>query len=46
MKAFLEWVKLTFTPDYQKEIQEYLDDSVNHYDLEQRMAILIRRGMI
>lgn len=46
MKAFLEWVKTTFTVDYQKEIEEYLAESTSHYDLEQRMKYVQRRGMI
>jgi hypothetical protein len=46
MKEFLDWVKATFTVDYQKEIEEYLSDATNHYDLEQRMKRLAQRGMI
>jgi hypothetical protein len=46
MTAFLEWVQRTFTVDYQKEIEQYLAESINHYDLERRMQNLQRRGMI
>jgi hypothetical protein len=46
MKAFWDWVLETFTVDYQKEIEEYLADSVNHADLENRMRTLMRRGLI
>jgi hypothetical protein len=46
MKDFWDWVKKTFTADYQKEIEAYLADSVSHYDLEQRIKTLMRRGMI
>jgi len=46
MKAFWDWVKATFTIDYQKEIEDYLADAANHYDLEQRMKRLMQRGMI
>lgn len=44
--SFWAWVKATFRADYQKEIEEYLADSVSHYDLEQRIQLLQRRGMI
>lgn len=43
---FWTWVKETFTPDYQSEINSYLKDSVDMFDLETRMAALKRRGMI
>jgi|688.fasta_scaffold256959_3 hypothetical protein len=46
MKEFWDWVLKTFTVDYQKEIEAYLADATNHYDLEQRMRNLMRRGMI
>lgn len=46
MKEFWDWVKKTFTVDYQKEIEAYLADCNNHADLEQRMKLLMRRGMI
>jgi hypothetical protein len=44
--AFSAWVGKTFTPSYQKEIDKYLNESVDHYDLERRMTRLIRRGLI
>jgi hypothetical protein len=43
---FWEWVKQTFTPHYVKEIEQFLSDATDHYDLEHRMNILVRRGMI
>lgn len=43
---FWAWVKSTFTPDYQSEINSYLKDSVDMFDLESRMKALRRRGMI
>jgi hypothetical protein len=46
MKTFFEWVEKTFTVDYRKEIDDYLADAVSHYDLEQRMKTLMRKGMI
>ncbi len=43
---FWTWVKKTFTPSYQSEIEDYLKDSVDHKDLESRIATLQRRGLI
>jgi hypothetical protein len=43
---FWAWVKKSFTPDYQAEITSYLKDSVDMFDLENRMKALKRRGMI
>lgn len=43
---FLSWVKDVFTPSYRKEVEEYLAESVDIYDLERRIRILQRRGMI
>lgn len=43
---FWTWVKKTFTPSYQAEITSYLKDSVDMFDLENRMKALKRRGMI
>lgn len=44
--TFWEWVKQTFAPHYRNEIEEYLSQSANHYDLERRMRVLMRKGMI
>jgi len=46
MSDFWSWVRKTFTPSYQNEIESYLGDSVDHKDLETRTRILMRRGMI
>ena len=43
---FWSWVKKTFTPSYQNEIESYLGDSVDHKDLETRTRVLMRRGML
>lgn len=43
---FWDWVKKTFTVDYQKEITDYLSLSTDHADLEFRMNILARRGLL
>ena len=43
---FWDWVKETFTPSYQNEVQQYLSQSVDLFDLEQRMKVLRVRGML
>lgn len=43
---FSAWAKKTFTPAYQQEINSYLEESVDHCDLEYRMSTLIRRGLL
>ncbi len=43
---FWLWVKNTFTPSYQKEIDTYLKESSDVFDLEHRMKTLRYRGMI
>jgi len=43
---FWSWVEKTFTPDYRKEVDAYLADSTDHYDLEFRMRTLMRRGVL
>ena len=43
---FSTWVKKTFTPAYQQEINSYLGESIDHCDLEHRMSTLIRRGLL
>ena len=44
--SFWEWVKVTFTPSYQNEIELYLQDATDVFDLEERMKRLRYRGMI
>jgi len=46
MSDFWSWVKNAFTPSYQKEIDMYLKDSVDHKDLQTRMDTLMRRGLL
>ena len=46
LSDFWGWVKKSFTPSYQSEIEYYLKDSVDHKDLESRMATLMRRGLL
>jgi len=46
MSDFWSWVKKAFTTSYQNEVEMYLGDSVDHKDLETRMRMLMRRGML
>lgn len=43
---FWEWVKQSFQPNYQKEIEQYLSEATDRFDLEYRMRLLTRRGLI
>ena len=43
---FWHWVKKTFTPHYRSEIEAYLAESTSHADVENRIKLLQRRGMI
>jgi len=43
---FWAWVKETFSPSYQDEVQQYLSQSVDLFDLEHRMKYLKVRGML
>lgn len=45
MKDFWEWVLKAFQPQIQDEIEEYLSQSVDIKDLEERMKRLMYRGM-
>jgi len=46
LAIFQKWVQETFTSNYRKEIDDYLNESVDNYDLERRMQVLMKRGMI
>lgn len=46
IKSFWSWVKTTFAPGYQSEIEAYLADSTDHADLEHRMQYIMRRGLL
>ena len=46
MHDLLDWIKDTFTPSYQKEVEAYLADSADAFDLERRIRILQRRGIV
>lgn len=43
---FWNWVKDTFTPSYQDEINHYLNQSVDYADYENRVRNLQQRGMM
>lgn len=43
---FWNWVSKTFTPDYQREIENYLKQAVDICDLEERMKVLRYRGLL
>ena len=43
---FFEWAAETFTVDYHKQLEAHLEDADNHHDLERRMQVLMRRGMM
>jgi hypothetical protein len=43
---FSVWIKDTFTPPCQKKVESYLADSTDLCDLERRIVILQRRGMV
>lgn len=45
-RDFWSWVKNTFTPSYRKEVEQYLSEAVDIYDLEKRMKYLEVRGVI
>jgi len=43
---FWNWVKKTFTPDYSLEIEKYLGESADVFELENRIKLLQQRGVI
>jgi hypothetical protein len=43
---FWGWVKKTFTSEYKVEIERYLGESADVYELENRIKLLQRRGVI
>ena len=46
MAEFWAWAKQSFTPSYQKEIEQYLADATDQVDVEHRMKMLRHRGML
>lgn len=41
-----KWVVDTFTPEYASEVESYLADSYDIFDLERRIELLQKRGVI
>jgi hypothetical protein len=46
LKDFWSWVEKVFQPSYQSEIEAYLATSTSHWEVEERIKRLQRRGMI
>jgi len=46
LREIMQWIKESFVPSYQQEIEAYLAQSTDLADLEQRMCTLARRGML
>lgn len=46
LKQFFDWVRQTFNPSYQQEVESYLSQATDLADLERRMYTLARRGMV
>ena len=46
LSDFWSWVKKTFTPDYTLEIEKYLGESTDVFELENRIKLLQQRGVI
>jgi hypothetical protein len=46
LKDFWTWVNMSFKDSYKDEVHEYLSQSVDHYDLERRIRLIERRGML
>jgi len=46
IETLWEWVRKTFTPSYQEEIDEYFKHCVDTADIERTMLNLQRRGML
>ena len=43
---FQAWVRKTFTPSYQKEIEAYFKDCQDIADIERVMRMLMTRGVL
>ena len=46
LKDVWQWVVDTFTPEYRSEVEAYLAEAFDIYDLERRIVLLQKRGMI
>jgi len=45
LESFLSWAKTTFTDAYKREVEEYLSQSADYADLDQRIKLLKVRGL-
>jgi hypothetical protein len=45
-QSFCKWLDEMFTPDYRREIEAYLADSVDTAEVERKIIQLSRRGII
>jgi len=46
LSEFWTWAKRTFTDPYRDEINTYLAQSIDHADVERRIKVLMKRGML
>ena len=46
LKDVWNWIVDTFTPEYRSEVEAYLAESVDTCELEHRIKLLQKRGMI
>jgi hypothetical protein len=44
--TFWSWVEQSFSSDYKKEIEHFLNESTDLKDLEYKINVLKRRGLI
>lgn len=44
--TFFDWLASLFTSTNKKEIDAYLSESVDNHDLERRIKLLTRKGML
>jgi Protein of unknown function (DUF3563) len=44
--TFLDWLASLFTQTNKKDIDAYLSESVDNHDLERRIKLLTRKGMM
>lgn len=45
LDSFKEWATTAFTDSYKREVMEYLSQSIDHGDLENRIKLLKIRGL-
>lgn len=45
LNSFREWAKTAFTDSYKREVEEYLSQSIDCGDLENRIKLLKIRGL-